>query len=326
MTTSNTPPVIRLIRGLLILFLPVIVLFVTVAAVTAYFLAADIATPSTRSYLVTPGEYAVLSERGRQVTEETWKNPDGTVSRGWLLRGRVGAPAVIFLHSFGNDRSHVLNLGVRLNETTDYTVLMPDLRGHGLTPTVTYSSFGGCESDDLAGAVGFLKDLKAQGDKPQVGREIGVYGVELGALVAMRAAAASDSITAILLDSVPEDSEDVMRSVADRRFPLPSLSFPLAMFGSNMLYRNGCLRPESSCELARGIKAKSVGLFGGSDFPALKSSTEKVAGCLPAMAKPTVDLDLKVCGYAIMKASVKDAEDYSDKVTAYFKEALGTSN
>lgn len=322
MTSSNTPPVLRLITGIFKLFLPAVILFVVVAVVTAYFLAADIATPPARSHLVTPGEYAVLSERGRQVTEETWRNPDGSVSRGWLLRGRSGAPAVIFLHSFGNDRSHALNLGVRLNEATDYTILMPDLRGHGLDPAVPYSSFGGCESDDLAGAVGFLKDLKGQGDRPQVGPKIGVYGVGFGSLAAIRLSSSSDSVQALLLDSVPADSESVMRSVADRRFPVPSLSFPLARFGTKMFYRNGCLRPESSCELARLMKAKNVALFAGSDFPELAGSTEKVAGCLPTEVDVKVDLDLKVCGYAIMKASVKDAEDYSDKVTAFFKEAL----
>jgi pimeloyl-ACP methyl ester carboxylesterase len=323
MKGSTTPPSIRLFSALLKLFLPAALLFAVAVAVAAYFLAADIATPPARSYLVTPGEYAVLSERGRQVTEETWTNPDGSVSRGWLLRGTVGAPAVIFLHSFGNDRSHVLNLGVRLNEATDYTVLMPDLRGHGMNPTVPYSSFGGCEADDLTGALGFLEELRSEDKRRQVGSGVGVYGVGIGSLAAIRASAKTDSITALLLDSIPADSEGVMRAVADRRFPMPSMSFPLTLAGTKLFYRDGCLRRESSCDLARTTKAKRVALFDGADFPELAVSTERVADCLPAELKPKVDVDLRVSGYAIMKASVKEAEEYSNKVTAYFKDALG---
>jgi len=33
---------------------------------------------------------------------------------GWLLRGSEGAPAVIFLHRYGGDRSLLFNLGMKV--------------------------------------------------------------------------------------------------------------------------------------------------------------------------------------------------------------------
>jgi pimeloyl-ACP methyl ester carboxylesterase len=83
-----------------------------------------------------------------------------------------------------------LNLGVKLNEATNFTVLMPDLRGHGQGPLVEKCTFGGCEGDDVAAALVYLRSLKSVEDMPLVGKEIGLYGIEMGALTGLNAAAA----------------------------------------------------------------------------------------------------------------------------------------
>ena len=315
-------PKLRLALSIFKLVLPALALFAIVFVAVSLYLIHDASTPSARSYLVTPGEYALLSERGRQITEETWPNSDGTKSRGWLLRGAPGAPAVVLQHSFGNDRSHLLNIGVRLNEGTDFTVLMPDLRAHGPNPEVMHSSLGGCEGDDLLSAVAFLRGLETKGKTLQVGRSIGVYGVGIGALSALRAASRGEEISAVLVDSVPLSSVDILRSVAERRYPVPELSFHLADFGARVFYYDGCFKRETSCDIAKRFKGVSAGIFAGDDYPALKASTESVAACFPSEVKPVVKTDLGTSGYAIMKASVKDAESYSDKVTTYFRQAL----
>lgn len=319
-------PKLRLALSIFKLILPAMALFAIVFVAVSVYLIRDASTPSARSYLVTPGEYALLSERGRQITEETWPNSDGTKSRGWLLRGAAGAPAVVLQHSFGNDRSHLLNIGVRLNEATDFTVLMPDLRAHGPNPEVMHSTLGGCEADDLLSAISFLRALETKGKTPQVGKSIGVYGVGIGSLAALGAASREEGISAVLVDSVPLSSVDILRSVAERRYPVPGLSFHIADFGARIFYYDGCFKRETSCDVAKRFKGVSVGIFAGDDYPALKASTESVAVCFPSQVKPVVKTDLRTSGYAIMKASVKEAEEYSDKVTAFFKESLGTSN
>ncbi len=40
----------------------------------------------------------------------------------------------MLLHRYGGDRSWLFNLGVKINETTNFTILWPDLRGHGENP------------------------------------------------------------------------------------------------------------------------------------------------------------------------------------------------
>ena len=144
---------IRLVKSLTRLLLPVIVLMVMAVAGASVWLVHETAHPVSAAYLVTPEVYGMLSARGAQVTDEKWVNKDGTSARGWLLRGSQDAPAVILLHKYGANRSHVLNLGVKLNEATNFTILMPDQRGHGQNPSVNYTSFGGFEADDTTAAI-----------------------------------------------------------------------------------------------------------------------------------------------------------------------------
>src|SRR5436305_5820339 len=182
----------------------------------------------------------MLSSRGAQVTEEKWNNRDGTPARGWLLRGTQNGPAVILLHKFGADRSYELNLGVKLSEATNFTVLMPDLRGHGESPVVDVSAFGGHEADDTLAAIEFLRNLKTPDGIPLVGKKIVIYGVELGSLAALGAAEKDPTIAALALDSVPTDSGAVIAAAVERRFPFASaFTSKLARLGSRFYFYDG---------------------------------------------------------------------------------------
>ena len=113
-----------------------------------------------------------MRARGAQVTDESWQGHDGVTQKGWLLRGATNSPAVILLHKYGANRSHVLNLGVKLNEATNFTVLMPDLRGHGAEAGDKICTFGGCESEDLTSTVAYLKGLKSPEGFQLIGGEV----------------------------------------------------------------------------------------------------------------------------------------------------------
>ncbi|HYG10585.1 MAG TPA: hypothetical protein VD835_11595, partial [Pyrinomonadaceae bacterium] len=128
-------------RKLLKALLPVASLLVLGIGAGLWFIVNSIARPVTHPYLVTPETFPAYSARGLRVSEERWSNSDGTEARGWLLRGAEGAPAVVLLHRYGADRSWLLNLGVKINEATNCTILWPDLRGHGENPKVAHTSF-----------------------------------------------------------------------------------------------------------------------------------------------------------------------------------------
>src|SRR5436305_2141521 len=141
-------------KKLLKMLLPIFGLLLLVVAGLMVWLVLKVTRPPRQAYLVAPESFTLLSERGLKATNEEWTNRDGTKARGWLLRGTPGSPAVILLHRYGADRSWLLNMSDKFD--ANYTILLPDLRGHGLNPLVSWTSFGGQEAEDVNAAIDYL--------------------------------------------------------------------------------------------------------------------------------------------------------------------------
>src|SRR5437764_7589639 len=276
----------RLIKSFYRLLFPVILLVLIAVCSGAVWLVYKTSRPVSARYLVTPEKYGQLSSRASQITEETWKNRDGSTSRGWLLRGAENMPAVILLHKYGADRSHVLDLGVKLNESTNFTVLMPDQRAHGDHPLVKNASFGGCEAEDATADVEFLRNLRNLNQLPLVGRNIGIYGVEMGALAGLATAVKDKDIKAIALDSVPLDSDNLLKGTVDRRFPFASSATEkLARMGTYLYFFDDCYKREAACDTAKEIEGRNILLLAGLDAPEFQESTAKLTRCFSANNK-----------------------------------------
>lgn len=313
----------RLGRSIFRLLLPVALLIVVAVCGASVWLVYTTARPKTARYVLTPEKYGQLSARGAQVTDENWANPDGTQSRGWLLRGSEGAPAVILFHKYGADRSHVLNLGVKLNESTNFTVLMPDLRGHGENPKAPATAFGGCETEDAVSAVQFVRNLKSQSQAPLVGANIGVYGVELGGIAALTTAEKDKSVKAIALDSMPDASDQVLEGAVDRRFPFASeATTRLAKLGTYLYYFDGCYRRGSFCEMAKKIENSNVLLLAGLDAATFQDSASRLSKCFAGNTKVESKLDLSPSGFSIITASLEQSEAYDQRVIDFFRNSL----
>ncbi|MFN2502118.1 MAG: alpha/beta hydrolase [Pyrinomonadaceae bacterium] len=314
----------RLFKSFTRLLFPVILLIIVALSAGAVFLVYTMARPMNVRYLVTPSKYGQLSTRAAQVTDETWPNRDGSTARGWLLRGGENAPAVILMHKYGADRSYVLNLGVKMNESTNFTVLMPDLRGHGENPSVQNASFGGCEAEDAGAAIEFLRALKSPNQAPLIGKNLGVFGVEMGAVIAISAAAKDQSIKAIAMDSVPADSNSVLQASLERRFPFASFATTkLAKVGTYMYYFDGCYQRETVCNTARLLQNRDVLLLAGVDASEFQDSTSKLDRCFANTNKVEVKSDLSPSGYSIINASIEQSQTYDQRLIDFFRNSLG---
>ncbi len=313
----------RLIKSFSRLLLPVFLLIASAVGAGSVWLVYSTARPISTGYLVTPDKYGQLSTRAAQVTEESWTNLDGSSARGWLLRGADNAPAVILLHKYGANRSHVLNLGVKLNESTNFTVLMPDQRGHGDDPLVKNASFGGCESEDAAAAVQYLRNLKGINQSPLVGKKIGMYGVEMGAIAAISTAVREPSVTALALDSVPLGSDNVLTGSVDRRFPFATFATTrLAKLGTRLYYFDGCYKREPVCETARRVEGNNVLLLAGVDAIDFQDSTSSLNKCFSSNNKVETKTDLSPSGFSINNASLSQSEAYDQRLIDFFRNAL----
>jgi pimeloyl-ACP methyl ester carboxylesterase len=310
----------------LIALLPVALLLVLGVGAGLLFIVHTIARPVTHPYLVTPETFPAYSARGLRVNEERWSNPDGSEARGWLLRGAEGAPAVVLLHRYGADRSWLLNLGVKINEATNCTVLWPDLRGHGENPKITQTTFGARETTDVAAAVSFLRNLKtAQGQRPLVGERLGFYGVELGAYAALAAAVRppdKDQVRVLVLDSVPASADDLLHHATRDRAGFDNGLLNLLMRGAARIYFLGRYENESSCALASQLAGRRVLLLSGQDAGGLRDSTRALAQCFSSSPPVALHVDLPVTGFTASSATGEQGETYDRLVIEFFSQAF----
>lgn len=313
----------RLIKSLIRLILPIVILVVVAGVSASLWLIHTASRPQNDTYLVTPAKYGLLSSRGAQITDEKWGNHDGTMARGWLLRGNENSPAVILLHKFDADRSYELNLGIKLNEATNFTVLMPDLRGHGDKPLVEASALGKLEADDALAAIEYLRNLKTPDGAPLVGSKIGLYGVELGGLAALGASAKDPGVAAVALDSVPTDPGAVISAAVERRFPFASsLTSRLALLGARLYYRDNSFENVSTCDAGKAISNRKIMLLAGLDAPDLQASTTKLGRCIQSGVNLETKYDLSPSGFSIISASMEKSEAYDQKVIDFFRLSL----
>jgi pimeloyl-ACP methyl ester carboxylesterase len=310
----------KLIKRVIKAFLPIVfVILVAVVAVTVW-IVNGITRPPRAAYVVTPQTFSRVTGPLLKATDVTWANHDGTQARGWLMRGTEGSPSVILLHRYGADRSWLLNLAVKLNETTNLTVLWPDLRGHGENPPVSRSLLGAVDGDDVTAAIDYLHTLKTPAGKPQVAGLVGLYGVELGAYAALDAARRYPEITALALDSAPASPDDVVRAATSGHAGMKnSLLQKLAGWGLK-IYSLGKYQSTPSCDVAHSLRNVRVLLLTGNEGDPWRSSTLELGKCFNGPVD--VKKDLPVTGVSLPSATGEQEEAYDRPVIEFFDKTL----
>jgi pimeloyl-ACP methyl ester carboxylesterase len=300
--------------------LPIVLIPVLVLAVIVGWIVYRVTHPTRRAYLITPDSFAQLTTR--KATNETWRNHDGSEARGWLMRGLEGAPAVVLLHRYDADRSWLLNLGVKLNEATNYTVLVPDLRGHGLEPSNGWTSFGAREAEDVVAALEYLRTLKTPQERALVGKSAGLYGVELGAYTALRAAARDENVRALVLDSPPAAPNDLLRMAVRERTGLDNGFLQWLVRGGIRFYSFGNYDNRTSCESAAALANRHTLLLAGADASDWRDSVVALAACFPQGSNVELKSDLPQTGINLPFTTGEQSEAYDRLVIDFLDKAL----
>ena len=308
----------RLVRSLL----PIVLVIVLAVLGSLAFIVYCISRPAKRAYLVTPQSFSQISGPALKVTDESWANHDGTRARGWLLKGAEGAPAVVLLHRYGADRSYLFNLGVKINETTNFTILWPDLRGHGMNPPVKWSAIGGREDSDLLAALDFLRNVKSDNKTKLVGDRFGIYGVELGALSALKAARPDNQIKALVLDSIPRSANELLQAEITNCTGIDSRLLRSLAVAATRVYMLGAYDQTNSCDLAAALRDQRVLLLTGADAGYLIGSTAAVKTCFPNQNNVEIRTDLPLSGLNLPSATGEQGEGYDRIVIDFFDRYL----
>jgi pimeloyl-ACP methyl ester carboxylesterase len=316
------PPRRRIGKRLIKSFLPIVLVIGLAVVGSLSYIVYCVSRPPKRPYVVTPESFSQISGRAIKVTDETWSNKDGGKSRGWLLKGGEGAPAVVLLHRYGGDRSWLFNLGVKLNETTNFTVLWPDLRGHGVDPLVKWTSLGSREGDDVLAALDFLRSLKTESQKKLVGDLFGLYGVELGAYSALKGAYQDPQIKVLVLDSVPGSSTELLNRAVANCIGLDNRVVQYFSRTAMNIYLFGGLDNRPTCDVANGAVNARALLLSGLDAASLRDSTASLQRCFPVPNNVEARTNLPLSGFSMPSATGEQGEAYDRVVIDFFDRNL----
>jgi hypothetical protein len=184
------------------------------------------------------------------------------------------------------------------------------------------TSLGVRESDDLLAAVRYLRGLKTEGQKTLVGESLGVYGVELGAYSALKAARNEPQIKVLVLDSVVTSPTDLLNTAVSSCVGLENglvQSFSRVAMKAYML---GGFEDTSACEFAGAIKDQEVMLLSGADAGALRDATASLQKCFPNPGNVDVRTDLPLSGFGLPSVTGEQGEAYDRVVIEFFARNL----
>jgi pimeloyl-ACP methyl ester carboxylesterase len=229
---------------------------------------------------------------------------------------------VVLLHRYGGDRSWLFNLGVKVNDATNFTILWPDLRGHGETPLIGWTSLGAREGNDLLDALKYLRSLKSENQRTLVGENFGVYGVELGAYSALKAAAADSQIRVLVLDSVTRSPNELLKAEVSNCAGVDSSLVNYFSRLAMKFYLVGAFDATTACDFASSLRDQRVLLLSGIDAGPLRDATASLQSCFPSPGSVETRSDLPLSGFSLPSATGEQGEAYDRIVIEFFDRSL----
>lgn len=281
-------------------------------AVLALFFFAVLATSAIAGFLV----YRIVKPQrtGSEIDMESFPGkPDAVdymvagmgVRHGWFFPGLRGAPTIILCHGYGSSRGELLTLVSALQDH-QYNVFVFDFAAHGGNSGIT--TFGYREADEVRAAV---DTVAARSDIDPA--RYGMWGYNLGAYAALREAENDRRIRAIVLDSVYDMPEQMVKIGVERSglggFPLMVRSAEFSFTWLNYKYRED---PPISKKLS--VLAGVPKLFiEAADDPELADITRQMFLKAP---EPREQMVVPHGNFVAMDDN--DKRDYENRVVSFF--------
>jgi uncharacterized protein len=179
------------------MILPAVAILLLGTIVILGVLVYKISYPDAVREAVSPSHYSLPSLEIRIPTS------DGKELPAWWIPGLKGAPGIILAPGYGMNRADALSLAAILHES-GFNLLAYDQRGNGENQRDA-STLGLNEAGDMLQAIQFLQ-ARPESDRTR----LGIWGVDVGAHSALRAAAERKDVRAIVADGAYEFVADFL--------------------------------------------------------------------------------------------------------------------
>jgi fermentation-respiration switch protein FrsA (DUF1100 family) len=240
---------------------------------------------------------------------------DGMRLEGWLIRGDPAGAWIICCHGAGTNRTDLVPVAAQLY-AAGFNLLLFDFRGHGASQGWV-TSFGWREQRDLEGALAFLG---RQLDVPA--RPYGIYGVSMGAAVALMVAARDERIAAVAVDSPYTRLDEALRHHLKLYYPLlPTRPFLWYILATYRLRFGVWPRRLSPIDSAAALSPRPLLIIQGTNDPRVP-----LAGTQRMFARAGGPKELWIVEGAEhdhVASFSRDPEGYRVRVVRFFSTFLG---
>jgi hypothetical protein len=155
-----------------------------------------------------------------------------------------------------------------------------------------------------------------------VGESFGVYGVELGAYSALKAARAESQIKVLVLDSVTSSPNDLLRTATSNCLGIENSLINYFSRIAMRAYLLGTFDNTSACEYASAIRDQRVLLLSSVDAGNLRDGTAALQSCFPLPTNVETRTDLPLSGFSLPSATGEQGEAYDRIVIEFFARNL----
>jgi fermentation-respiration switch protein FrsA (DUF1100 family) len=246
---------------------------------------------------------------GLEAETVRFRATDGVELEGWTIPGDPAKPWLVFCHGLGSNRSNLLDIAAGLHRS-GFNLFLFDFRAHGGSAGRA-TSFGWLERRDLEGALAFL------GQQPDVpARPYGVYGVSMGASVALVTAARDERIGAVAADSPYADLGDNLGRHLTLMYPLlPKVPFHWFVLATYRLRFGVWPSRMSPVHSAAALSPRPLLLIQGSDDP--RMPIEAAAAILANARQPKELWVIRGAGH--LEGFSLDPARYLDRLRRFFE-------
>jgi len=183
---------------------------------------------------------------------------------------------VILLHGFAESPRNLQAQRVAALNAHGWNAVVIDLRGYGRSEG-PFASFGGRESGDVRAWLGALADRLG----PAVALEPVLWGRSMGAAIALRAAAESSVVTALILESPMVDLDEAVAVwLRNRRLPFRRQLARLITRRAGRIAGISLTRPRA-LDLAPRVSSRVLIIHGGNDTLVTEPAVRKLAAAFP---------------------------------------------
>jgi hypothetical protein len=149
-----------------------------------------------------------------------------------------------------------------------------------------------------------------------------VYGVELGAYTALKAAQHNNQIKVLVLDSIPRSSQELLDSTITNCTGIDNRLLKYLASGATRVYMIGAYKQTSGCEIASSLHEQRIMLLSGADAGYLVASTASLKNCFANPSNVEIRTDLPLSGLNLPSATGEQGEGYDRIVIDFFDRYL----